>query len=717
MSWPDDQKRLEDLVGRGDNAAIIFLMEGVASNARNAGIKYDETLGWVMIYDVDGKTITNPYPEDLVSDKMPFWAADLGATLSTGSFEDGIGAILKKFGSASGSVDSCTVHNVHLPQYIDGTEKEKWLPLHGDPQFLLYWNLYPPEEDTWTYKPGWGTDLIIAGLSAIPYTKVVGMSTRVAGAAVKAEAENALVYVLRKVGVRGVSSSGVSVAVRDAAREYINQQIKGRLGSIGASITVKAGVLSGASAIAESLSQSLIERLTPQGSHIVLKQDHVSPEKVDTGGSTDIPVMTEWKTNTGLKELLGRPSIKQFNLASPCHLSEFTFVKKDIVCGNYIKNSEMSYCDCSADDDSGKSCTNVGSSANLVTCGAFDSNMDKVFGSGTFDAINSYITNGNKKIIDIPTVNGDLRSSQVKVYLPWPQGYYISDFSVGPVLGMDNVPTFKVALYDNNGNPATSGGKPVDKYTLTCTSTDKARNMIGSCSMTIATGTTADGWKEWLKWIFTLSPTSSPGAAKLANIVFQTNDGESFEMIDTNGALIKVPGIGKSMTASIFSQYGGPNGDSYMGTSFSDSGSSGSWDTITVGILPKGWMFIDNSNNPNSAMSLYPVQVTLSDLSRGTPYINMVNCKTPAVVADMSSLASAKSSATVDGNAVDNNYCMRQKSKTALAAGIGGRVLGTVGGIASVFVSGPFGFLLAAGSAFGFAGGNIYENYQPTWPG
>ena len=82
------------------------------------------------------------------------------------------------------NMESCTVHNFRMPQYIDSVEKDKWIPLHGDPEYLLYWNLYPPEEDTWTYDgPGWKMNVAIGIISVLPVGKVFSLGTRLARSA------------------------------------------------------------------------------------------------------------------------------------------------------------------------------------------------------------------------------------------------------------------------------------------------------------------------------------------------------------------------------------------------------------------------------------------------------------------------------------------------------------------------------------------------------
>jgi hypothetical protein len=111
--------------------------------------------------------------------------------------------------------------------------------------------------------------------------------------------------------------------------------------------------------------------------------------------------------------------------------------------------------------------------------------------------------------------------------------------------------------------------------------------------------------------------------------------------------------------------------------------------------------------------------IYLSDIgSDGKPgYIAMDRCKTQAVVADMSNLDNKKSAALVDGKKVDNNYCMRYMSKTAVVVSWGAKVIGGAAFVASMFT--PAGWATWAAVALA-AGGEVTsgltDKYAQIWP-
>ncbi|MCK5022920.1 MAG: hypothetical protein KAS04_01975, partial [Candidatus Aenigmarchaeota archaeon] len=72
----------------------------------------------------------------------------------------------------NGKVTGCTVKNFLLPQEIDSWEE--WILYWGDPQFAVYWNMFPVEEDTWNFDIEWGHHAVIFGLSLLPWGRLFG---------------------------------------------------------------------------------------------------------------------------------------------------------------------------------------------------------------------------------------------------------------------------------------------------------------------------------------------------------------------------------------------------------------------------------------------------------------------------------------------------------------------------------------------------------------
>jgi hypothetical protein len=66
---------------------------------------------------------------------------------------------------------SCKVSNFNVPQ--DVSELDEWIPYHGDPQYLVYWQNLPAEEDTWNFQTSWKMYAAIGFISIVPWGKVL----------------------------------------------------------------------------------------------------------------------------------------------------------------------------------------------------------------------------------------------------------------------------------------------------------------------------------------------------------------------------------------------------------------------------------------------------------------------------------------------------------------------------------------------------------------
>jgi hypothetical protein len=284
--------------------------------------------------------------------------------------------------------------------------------------------------------------VLIGVISVVPWTKVVGMSARMASAAIKAGAGKAAPILLQKeveaalkkdFGERAMEWTASEIAdtatrlstwnlVKDAGAAYLQKTVKENLlkssFKYSLSVATKAGVLSGADAIAEALSKSMIDRLTPQGSYVTLKQDYAAPERLIE--ATSVPVMVKWTPES-------TQTYDVFHLASPCHLDQFTFQKSNIICGTYVNGRGLTYCNC---DPKTNQCDIPTSGEKYMQCGSFDASLDTVSGySGLYDKIKGYLSsNSDRKIVDY-TLDSDGKASNVKLYLPWTDGDYLSDFN------------------------------------------------------------------------------------------------------------------------------------------------------------------------------------------------------------------------------------------------------------------------------------------------
>ena len=85
---------------------------------------------------------------------------------------------------------SCTVKNFIMPQEV--SKWEDWIPYWGDPHYLMYWNSFPTEEDTWNFQVGWVHHVVIAAISIIPVTKSVAVGFKTFWTALKGPGKKAV---------------------------------------------------------------------------------------------------------------------------------------------------------------------------------------------------------------------------------------------------------------------------------------------------------------------------------------------------------------------------------------------------------------------------------------------------------------------------------------------------------------------------------------------
>jgi hypothetical protein len=114
----------------------------------------------------------------------------------------------------------CKVNNFRLPQQTTND----WIPWFGDPEFLLYWQLFPMEEDTWSAQEDWRIYAAIAVISVVPPLKsarlVAGQASRAAlkkvfTGFVKENAET----VIRKTVTQKTVKKSVEASIKNAMKK------------------------------------------------------------------------------------------------------------------------------------------------------------------------------------------------------------------------------------------------------------------------------------------------------------------------------------------------------------------------------------------------------------------------------------------------------------------------------------------------------------------
>ncbi|MBU0530792.1 MAG: hypothetical protein KKC05_03910, partial [Nanoarchaeota archaeon] len=116
----------------------------------------------------------------------------------------------------------CTVNNFELVR--DVTDVEEWIPWYGDPEYLMYWQKFPVEEDTWTYTVSWKTYAFIAVITVLPPLKagkIVSLSL------IKTAGKEMLEKLFKTTTVKKIVLDSVSEKVlRKSLRKTISNSAK-----------------------------------------------------------------------------------------------------------------------------------------------------------------------------------------------------------------------------------------------------------------------------------------------------------------------------------------------------------------------------------------------------------------------------------------------------------------------------------------------------------
>ncbi|MFH1445383.1 MAG: hypothetical protein ABIF08_02795 [Nanoarchaeota archaeon] len=225
--------------------------------------------------------------------------------------------------------DTCIIKNIYLPQTIEEVNKwqDKFIAKYGDPEYIIYWQEFPADQDTWTYKPNWKLAAGLALLTAIPIGKVVGtVANGVANLGVK--------YAAEKAALKGLSltrSQIIGMALKNAAGKFLRDNLinafKTRALNIGIngvklvlSKRTVAGALVGLTVGGATWAASIVDsynaKYNQHANSIVLKEPfnkEVVYKLPDEMKGT--PVIIYWDPDTFSFERR-----KPFHLVSPCKI-------------------------------------------------------------------------------------------------------------------------------------------------------------------------------------------------------------------------------------------------------------------------------------------------------------------------------------------------------------------------------------------------------------
>ena len=240
----------------------------------------------------------------------------------------------------------CTLRDWSMPQ--ETTDWEEWLVFFGNPDLLYYWQVFPVEEDTWTYKPGLFTYTAIIALSAIPFGKGAGkLAKKIATQAGKEAIGDMTIRGILTATKELIKQQSIKLIAERIAWKAINPvtylklivRTPGRIKNIGKFLLkeIPAASAAGAAVVAEfsdAKLETMMKRLEPHGNAMVLYSPYVQPKIWQlTDKMMGRPVMLQFKP--------GAVFMKQApaHLASPCEIESIGIEGKNMQCESYSYNT------------------------------------------------------------------------------------------------------------------------------------------------------------------------------------------------------------------------------------------------------------------------------------------------------------------------------------------------------------------------------------------
>ncbi len=267
----------------------------------------------------------------------------------------------------------CTVNNFQLPQKVTGWED--YIRNYGDPEFLVYWNMFPIEENTWTYTSDWKTYALYFAVTIMPLGKVVSIGKQIAST---------------------VTKQGVRAVLKDTLRNAIYKRL---VASSIKSVVIRGGVITGVHTIAKALEESSMAKFEIEPNTIVMKSPYEDKEKFTlVSEAEDMPVVQFWR-----KEIFTEGA--HAHLVSPCSLGVFEIKKEYVECEYYIRKNDDGTIICQD--------ASISDDEELLQCGVWDEEIDKKFPVPFYEKIDNS-AKGDKKLFEY---NDD--ETLKRIYIPW----------------------------------------------------------------------------------------------------------------------------------------------------------------------------------------------------------------------------------------------------------------------------------------------------------
>jgi len=237
---------------------------------------------------------------------------------------------------------SCEIYNFRLPQNVPDTAYN-YIVDHGDPNFLVYWQSFPMEWDTWSYRSDWEMIAGIVVLSILPPFKIAGALGRTGISAAKTLTKEGAESLIVKefgatLGKSMIKNGGLSYATKKAVRSILTKNlaevIKRRLLDRTGRVFVRGAVLSGVS-LAKEQAESMLNKYNVHGNSIVLKRPYMQEQVFQlSDGVKGKPVVISWKPG-----LLTSTRHVNAHLVSPCQAKKLVARSATVWCREYYFNA------------------------------------------------------------------------------------------------------------------------------------------------------------------------------------------------------------------------------------------------------------------------------------------------------------------------------------------------------------------------------------------
>ncbi|RLE12046.1 hypothetical protein DRJ04_06915, partial [Candidatus Aerophobetes bacterium] len=238
---------------------------------------------------------------------------------------------------------TCDVKNFQLPQKV--SKAKEWIPYYGDPLFLVYWQKFPIEEDTWTFHTNRWVYAAIILVSAVPIPSIGKIAVKAAGTELGTLLKDIAEREAKRIAI-GETESVARREMLEALKNHIKQKgyIKGSIKtSIKGSLAVTA---------ADAVDSYFGKYEDGHEGKLLLKMAGKKPEEFDVRLKEGKPLFIAIKKS--LSDYISGESLPVLHFVSPCYLKTMKVSAEDVKCEEYIYNSKKNAVVCNGPELGGE---------------------------------------------------------------------------------------------------------------------------------------------------------------------------------------------------------------------------------------------------------------------------------------------------------------------------------------------------------------------------